>query len=88
MSSFFFDSLIKLLSPSTPPPRLSHPPPNIHWPNINEFHQKNRKKLVKTSHYLVVGLVVQWLIDNYVLLCSVNVSTTKARLVILIEFLK
>ena len=32
-------SLIKLLSPPTPPP--SHPPPNIHWPNINEFHQKN-----------------------------------------------
>ena len=26
-------SLIKLLPPPTPPP-------NIHWPNINEFHEK------------------------------------------------
>ena len=52
-------SLIKLLPPPTPPPRPSHPPPNIHWPNINEFHQKNRKKLAKTSHCLLVRLVVQ-----------------------------
>ena len=45
-------SLIKLL----PPPNLrpSRPPPNIHWPNINEFHQKNVKKLAKTSHCLPV----------------------------------
>ena len=47
-------SLIKLLPPPTPPPRPSCPPPNIHWPNINEFHQKNRKKLAKTSHCLLV----------------------------------
>ena len=52
-------SLIKLLPPPTPPPRPSRPPPNIHWPNINEFHQKNRKKLAKTRHCLLVGLVVQ-----------------------------
>ena len=52
-------SLIKLLPPPTPPLHPSHPPPNIHWPNINEFHQKNRKKLAKTSHCLLVGLVVQ-----------------------------
>ena len=52
-------SLFKLLPPSTPPPHPSHPPSNIHWPNINEFHEKNRKKLVKTSHYLLVRLVVQ-----------------------------
>ena len=52
-------SLIKLLPPPTPPPRPPHPPPNIHWPNINEFHQKNRKKLAKTSHCLLVGLVLQ-----------------------------
>ena len=52
-------SLIKLLPPPTPPPHPSHPPPNIHWPNINEFHQKNRKKLAKTSHCLLVRLVVQ-----------------------------
>ena len=38
-------SLIKLLPPPTQPPRLSRPPPNIHWPNINEFHQK----IVKTD---------------------------------------
>ena len=44
--------LIKLLPPPTPPP-------NIHWPDINEFHQKNCKKLAKTSHCLLVGLVVQ-----------------------------
>ena len=40
-------SLIKLLPPPTPPPRPSRPPPNIHWPNINEFHEKyckNRRK--------------------------------------------
>ena len=48
-------SLIKLLPPPTPPPRPSRPPPDIHWPNINEFHQKNRKKLAKTSHCLLVG---------------------------------
>ena len=35
-------SLIKLLPPPTPPPHPSCPPPNIHWPNINEFQQKNR----------------------------------------------
>ena len=52
-------SLIKLLPLPTPPPRPSRPPPNIHWPNINEFHQKNRKKLAKTSHCLLVRLVVQ-----------------------------
>ena len=28
-------SLIKLLPPPTPPLRPSCPPPNIHWPNIN-----------------------------------------------------
>ena len=33
-------SLIKLLPPPTPPLHPSHPFPNIHWPNINEFHQK------------------------------------------------
>ena len=38
-------SLIKLLPPPTPPPCPSHPPPNIHWPNINQFHQK----IVKTA---------------------------------------
>ena len=54
-------SLFKLLPPPTPPP--SHPRPNIHWPNINEFHVKNHKKLAKTSHQ-VVRLVVQKLIDN------------------------
>ena len=32
--------LFKLLPPPTPPPCPSHPPPNIHWPNINEFHEK------------------------------------------------
>ena len=73
--------LFKLLPPPTPPSRPSCPPPNIHWPNINEFHEKNRKNLVKISHYLLVRLVVQKLIDNEVLLCSVNDSTTKARLV-------
>ena len=52
-------SLIKLLPPPTPPPRPSRPPPNIHWPNVNEFYQKNRKKLAKTSHCLLVRLVVQ-----------------------------
>ena len=36
-------SLIKLLPPLTPPPRPSRPPPNIHWPNINVFHEKNHK---------------------------------------------
>ena len=35
-----FSSLIKLLPPPTPPPHPSRLPPNIHWPNINEFHQK------------------------------------------------
>ena len=45
-------SLIKVLPPPTPPPRPSRPPPNIHWPNNNEFLQKNSKKLPKTSHYL------------------------------------
>ena len=30
-------SLFKLLSPTLHP---SHPPPYIHWPNINEFHEK------------------------------------------------
>ena len=52
-------SLIKLLLPPTPPPHPSHPPPNIHWPNTNEFHQKNHKKLAKISHCLLVRLVVQ-----------------------------
>ena len=53
-------SLVKLLPPPTPPLRPSRPPaPNIHWPNINEFHQKNRKKLAKTSHFLLVRLFVQ-----------------------------
>ena len=45
-------SLFKLLPPPTPPPCPSRLPPNIHWPNINEFHEKNRKKLAKTSHYI------------------------------------
>ena len=49
----------KRLPPPTPPPRPSCPPPNIHWLNINEFHQKIVKKLAKTSHYLLVRLVVQ-----------------------------
>ena len=57
-------SLFKLLPPPTQPPCPSHPPPNIHWPNINEFHEKNCKKLAKTSHYLLVRLVLQKLIDN------------------------
>ena len=52
-------SLIKLLPPPTPPPHPSCPSPNIHWPNINEFNQKNREKLAKTSHCLLVRLVVQ-----------------------------
>ena len=52
-------SLIKLLPPPTPPPRTIRSPPNIHWPNINEFHQKNHKKLAKTGHYLLFRLVVQ-----------------------------
>ena len=56
-------SLIKLFPPPTPPPRPSRTPPNTHWPNINEFHEKNHKKLVKTSHCLLVRLVAQKLID-------------------------
>ena len=62
--------LFKLLPPPTPPSRPSCPSPNIHWPNINEFHEKNRKKLVKISHYLLVRLVVQKLIDNYIIMLS------------------
>ena len=62
-SKFYYlcllSSLIKLFPPPTPPLRPSCPPPNIHWPNINEFHQKNHKKLAKTSHCLLVRLVVQ-----------------------------
>ena len=56
--------LFKLLPPPTPPPCPSHPPPYVHWPNINEFHEKIHQKLVKTSHYLLAWLVVQKLIDN------------------------
>ena len=33
------------------------------------------KKLLKTSHYLLARLVVQKLVDNEALLCSVNEST-------------
>ena len=60
-------SLFKLLPPLTLSPLPSCPPPNIHWPNINEFHEKivkNRQKLAKTSHCLLVRLVVQKPIDN------------------------
>ena len=42
-------SLIKLLPPSTPPLHPSRPPPNIHWPNINEFHQKIIKNWRKSA---------------------------------------
>ena len=35
-------SLIKLLPRPTPLPRPARPLPNIHWPNINEFHQKSK----------------------------------------------
>ena len=41
--SCLLSSLIKLLPLPTPPPHPSCPPPNIHWPNVNEFHGKNRK---------------------------------------------
>ena len=61
---YLISSLFKLLPPPTPPPQPSCPPSNIHWPNINEFHEKYRKELAKTSHYLLVRLVVQKLIDN------------------------
>ena len=40
-----------------------HPPPYIHWPNIN-FHEKIHQKLMKISHFLLARLVVQKLIDN------------------------
>ena len=43
---------------------------------------------MKISHYLLARLVVQKLIDNLVLLCSVNKSNTKASLGFLIEFSK
>ena len=49
--------LFKLLPP---PPRPSHPPPNIHWPNINEFHKKIVKDQRKPAIIsILVRLVVQ-----------------------------
>ena len=42
-------SLFKLLPPLTPPPCPSHPPLNIHWPNINEFHEKIIKNWQKLA---------------------------------------
>ena len=48
-------SLIKLLPPPTPPPCPSHPPPNIHWPNINEFHQKIIKNWRKPATVYLSG---------------------------------
>ena len=49
-------SLFKLLPPSTPLLCLSRPPPYIHWPNINEFYEKNCQPLAKTN-YLLARLV-------------------------------
>ena len=49
---------------------------------------KNHQKLAKTCHYLLARLVVQKLIDNLVLLRSVNAPNTKAMLAFYIEFIK
>ena len=48
-------SLFKLLPPPIPPPRPSHPPPNIHWPNINKFHEKKRKNCRKPAIVYLSG---------------------------------
>ena len=48
-------SLFKLLPPPTPPPRHSCPPPNIHWPNINEFHEKIVKNWRKLAIIYLLG---------------------------------
>ena len=60
---FLNSSLFKLLLPQPHPTPLP-PTPNTNCPNINEFHEKTCKKLAKTSHCLLVRLVVQKLIDN------------------------
>ena len=62
-------SLFKLLPPPTPPLFPSSPPSYIRWPNVNEFHGKNRQKLGKISHYL---LARQKLIDNLLAKCELG----------------
>ena len=79
-------SLFKLLLPPTLLLYPAHSHPYIHWPDFNQFHEKNHQKLVKISHYLFARLVVQMLIGNQVLLCSVNESNTKARLLFKLNF--
>ena len=60
-------SLFKLLpTPPHPCDPFAHPLIAIRWPNSNDFHEANCQKLIKISRYY--------------LLCSVNVSNTKARL--------
>ena len=48
-------SLFKLLPPPIPPLRPSCPPPNIHWPNIYEFHQKTVKNWRKPAIVYLSG---------------------------------
>ena len=48
-------SLFKLLPPPTPPLCPSHPPPYIHWPNINEFHEKIVKNWQKSAIVYLPG---------------------------------
>ena len=63
------------------PHRINFKKPGECRPQAGIHGLKVVKKLLKTSHYLLARLVAQKLIDNKLLLCSMNESNTKIRLV-------
>ena len=89
LSHLYHIAITSLFKPLPPPTTPLSPPPYIRWLNINEFHEES-SRTDENQPYLIASLVVQKLIDNKVLLCSVNESNTKTslRLLLLNEFLK